>query len=96
MAWRKVHLGGEVWEWMIGSGGAFFEPYIVVRSPSRTVSSVPFSRFGFKPVKCPTCGQPTTDSNAVTPGKVKEYIERNKPELSEGKPARRFRRNRSR
>lgn len=81
MGWRKVHLDGEAWEWQIGKGVATHGSYIVIRSPLKIVTSVPYSEFGFERIRCPTCHQ-LSDDRAVTPGKVKEYIERNRKRLS--------------
>jgi hypothetical protein len=86
MAWRKIHLDGEVWEWQTGKNVSH---YVIIRSPSKVVSKVYSSRLGAPriPVSDPEWeGQSYTYE--VRPGLVKNYITNHKDILSKkpGKP----------
>lgn len=90
MAWRKVHLGDEVWEWRTGKSTSH---YIYIRSPSKTVTRVFSSRIGA--VKTPTRDYDDDGpimAYAVKPGLVKAYIEGHRDALSAGSGRRKGRR----
>jgi hypothetical protein len=72
MARRKVHLGDEIWEWQVGGRCWHYEDkYVIVRAPSGVVTQVRNTDlFG-------SCSM-----DVATPGRVKEYIERNKEMLA--------------
>jgi len=89
MAWRKVHLGSEIWEWQTGKDTSH---HLYIRSPSKIVTKVFSSRIGA--VKVPTReydddGMPIM-AYAVKPGLVKAYIESHRDDLM-SKPEKRRR-----
>jgi hypothetical protein len=85
MAWRKVHLDGEVWEWQTGKNVTH---YVIIRSPTGVATRVSSSRLGA--VEAPTNeydddGMPIM-AYAVKPGLVKAYIESHKASLLVKRP----------
>jgi hypothetical protein len=77
MAWRRVHLDNEVWEWQVSKSSS---DMIVIRAPSKVVTTIKANWLG------------TVDACdifvKITPSNVKAYIKHNQATLM-GKPKRR-------
>ena len=86
MAWRKVHLGEEVWEWQVSRHSANLSgaPNVVIRSPSKVVTTVPWEVW--ETIR-DDGGRPFKLLVSPTPGSIKAYIERNRARLAR-KPGR--------
>jgi hypothetical protein len=92
MAWRKIHLGDEVWEWQTGQHVA---TYVIIRSPSRIATRVSSSKLGAVKVATNKVNEEGDYIMAyeVTPGIVKAYIASHR-EMLETKPEKRRKRER--
>jgi hypothetical protein len=92
MAWRKVHLGDEVWEWQVSKGmtddGV---PRVVIRAPSGLITTITWNKW--ETIRGVLRGKecPIKVLSAITPGTVKAHIERNRTILMV-KPEKRRRR----
>lgn len=91
MAWRKVHLGEEVWEWQVSRHSASLSgaPNVVIRSPMKVVTTVPWDVW--ETVRDKDGRWPIKVLVFPTPGSVKAYIERNRAHLMAKPEARRKR-----
>ena len=65
--WRKLHINGEIWDWMRSKTSNS----IVIREPDRgKYHTIPFDSFDVQP-------DPITFGYRIVPSIVKSYIERN-------------------
>lgn len=80
MAWRKVHLDSEIWEWQTGKNVTH---YVIIRSPTGVATRVSSSRLGAKrmPTKEVDEEGGTVMAYMVTPGLVKAYVKANRASL---------------